>query len=243
MKETKAAAQAARKAGKAILSYWGRNKGVTMKGRANFLTKADLASQRIIIRELKHFGHGVLAEENVDRPGELTWVIDPLDGTTNFSRENPHFCVSIALVGREPLAGVIYDPMLNELFVAEQGKGAFLNGTRMRVSKTNALDRALFATEFSPYMDDAERRKSVECVRQIIGNRRVFRNTGSAALDLAYIAAGRFDAYFQFSLKPWDYSAGLVLIPEAGGVAEIAGRLIVASNGTLHGGFKNWLML
>ena len=214
-----------------------------MKGQANYLTKADIAAQRIIIGHLKKFGHGFIAEENVDERTECNWIIDPLDGTTNFSREYPHFCVSIALVGRKRLLGVIYDPLLRELFVAERGRGATLNGKKMRVSKTNSFDRALHATEFSPYMDDDEREQSVKAVQKIIGSYRVLRATGSAALDLAYVACGRFDAYFQYALQPWDYAAGMLLVEEAGGRAEMNKRLIVATNGTLHAAFKQWLML
>ncbi len=220
----KTAVLAAKKAGTVILSYRGKftdlNK-VKYKGKRDIVTKADFEAEKIIKETiLKAFpSHEILAEET-PRGYELAdflWVVDPLDGTVNFAHNYPHFCVSIALKKKEQtILGVIFDPVLNELFTAEKGKGAFLNGNKISVSQNSELIRILLNTGFS-YNRGEKMEFTLNAVRRLLYKIKDIRRSGSAALDLAYIACGRVDAYLEYHLKPWDLCAGALLVQEAGG--------------------------
>lgn len=240
---------AAKKAGKVILSYRGKftdlNK-VKYKGERDIVTKADFEAEKIIKETiLKNFpSHEILAEET-PRGHELAdflWVIDPLDGTVNFSHDYPHFCVSIALKKREQtILGVIFDPILNELFTAVKGKGCFLNGKKVFVSQNSELIRVLLNTGFS-YNRGEKMEFTLEAVKRMLYKIKDIRRSGSAALDLAYVACGRVDAYLEYHLKPWDLTAGALMVEEAGGkVSGPTGEKLkplptdcFASNGLVH---------
>ncbi len=222
---------------------------IRTKGRANLVTEADLESQKAIKTLLRRRfpGHDFLGEEEGSRltGAEYLWVADPLDGTTNYAHGYPMFCVSVALLrGGRPILGGVNDPSRGELFIAQEGRGAALNGRPIRVSRAPTIESSLLITGF-PY-DRAERagfytghyRRFMERCHDV-------RRSGSAALDLAWIAAGRADGFWEFSLSPWDVAAGLLLVREAGGLvtdfsgrpwstlAEF-GRETLATNGRVH---------
>ncbi len=216
---------AARKAGRSLIRDFGEVEQlqVSIKGPANFVSIADTKAEEIIFRELNKArpGYGFLMEERglVEGPDAThRWLVDPLDGTTNFLHSNPLFAVSIGLEREGQLiAGVIYNPATDELFTAEKGKGAYMNDRRIRVAARKTLADALLTTGIPHRGRDGHARflKEMEVLmREVSGIRR----TGSAALDLAYIAAGRFDGYWERNLKPWDMAAGIVLVREAGGI-------------------------
>ncbi|MFH1895121.1 MAG: inositol monophosphatase family protein [archaeon] len=240
---------AAKKAGKAILSRKGEFSDlskVSYKGPRDIVTEADFLAEKIIKDTiLKSFpSHEILAEET-PRGYELAdflWVIDPLDGTVNFAHDYPHYCVSIALKKQaETIAGVIFDPVLKELFTAEKGKGAFLNGKKIFVSKNSELIKILLNTGFS-YNRGEKMEFTLNAVRRMLYKIKDIRRSGSAALDLAYVAAGRIDSYLEYHLKPWDLCAGALLVEEAGGkVSDPDGSALkplpidcFASNGLVH---------
>jgi myo-inositol-1(or 4)-monophosphatase len=217
------AVKAARRAGsiinRAALDLDGLT--VTAKRQNDFVTEVDKAAENAIIDILRkaYPGHAILAEESgADGASEYTWIIDPLDGTTNFIHGFPQYAVSIALRHRGVLTqAVVYDPARNELFTATRGRGAFLNDRRIRVSKRTGLAAALIGTGF-PFRDlrhlDEYVRAFAEVTRQTAGVRRA----GAAALDLAYVAAGRLDGFWEIGLSAWDMAAGALLILEAGGL-------------------------
>lgn len=195
---------------------------VSKKGPGDFVSIADKKAEDILYKELKKArpSYGFLMEESGKKEGdEYTWIIDPLDGTTNFLHGIPHFAISIGLQkGDEVIAGVVYDPIKDEIFYAEKGGGAFLNDRRLRVSGRHHLSEAIFATGIPFVMHEArakvEFQRSMEILMpQVAGIRRF----GAASLDLAYVAAGRFDGFWERPLKPWDMAAGIVLVREAGG--------------------------
>jgi myo-inositol-1(or 4)-monophosphatase len=221
---------------------------VRKKGPIDLVTAADLQAERefrALIAD-RFPSHVVLGEESgagTARPGaRVRWIIDPLDGTTNFAHGIALFCVSIALEVDGVLElGVVYNPIAEELFTAERGGGAWLNGVRIHVSETRALVDALLCTGF-PYSVRERRRKQVEVFAAFLGEARAVRRLGSAALDLCYVAAGRFDGFWEEMLQPWDLAAALVIVEEAGGRATkydggpidpFAGQTAV-SNGWLH---------
>ena len=190
------------------------------EGHANFVTSVDEEVQRFLIGELLNLlpGSCIIGEEqeNEELTAAPTWVIDPLDGTTNFIHDYHFSAISVALLKeREPVIGVVYQPYLQELFYAEKGQGAFLNGQPLQVSH-HTIDRALVGFGTSPYhVELAER--SMKAALHFLLNAADVRRCGSAALDLAYVAAGRQDVYFELTLRPWDYAAGSLLVQEAGG--------------------------
>jgi myo-inositol-1(or 4)-monophosphatase len=194
---------------------------IEYKGGIDLVTDADKASEKELLRFLlgKHPTHAVLAEESGVTEGKgVRWVVDPLDGTTNYAHQIPHFCVSVAAESEGVLlAGAIFDPIRNEMFSAARGKGATLNGNPLKASSVNEMSRAVMCTGF-PYdvreNPDAPVGLFSRIVRQVQGVRRM----GSAALDLSYVAAGRFDGFWEFGLKPWDVAAGGLLVQEAGGI-------------------------
>ena len=243
------AIQAARDAGRILSERYGRAIQISNKGDIDLVTEADLAAERLIVERIKsHFPrHSILAEEAGEvesasgAASEYKWIIDPLDGTTNYAHGYPFFCVSIALErAGEVVVGVVYDPLRDELFAAERGEGATLNGRRIRVSETDDLNRALVCTGF-PY-DVRQRSDFARRFANFIMQAQSVRRDGAAALDLAYVACGRFDVFWEEGLRPWDVAAGVLILEEAGGrVSHYDGRPfdvytppIVASNGVLH---------
>ena len=220
---------------------------VSLKGPANFVTAADRRAEEILYEELNRArpGYGFLGEEGGQRAGTdatHTWIVDPLDGTMNFLHGIPHFAISIALEREGTIvAGVVYNPATDDLFTAEKGKGTFLNDHRLRVAGRSRLADAVIACGLPhPSRGDAvlERKETVAVQDRVAGLRRF----GAAALDLAWVAAGRFDGYWEHNLSPWDSAAGVALVREAGGyVTDIAGGDapfvtgdIVAGNEAIH---------
>ncbi|HET6587588.1 MAG TPA: inositol monophosphatase family protein [Oleiagrimonas sp.] len=236
------AVRAARAAGNVILRYMNRldNIQVVEKHHLDFASEVDRMAEETIVRELKRAypRHAILAEESGETgKGPLTWVIDPLDGTHNYLRGIPHFSVSIAMLDHgDPVYGVIYDPRRDELFTASKGDGAFLNDRRIRVGGRETLDGAMLATGF-PFRQREHLEPQLDMTRRLLAQAEDLRRTGSAALDLAYTAAGRFDGYFEFGLKPWDMAAGCLLVREAGGTfTDLAGRDGLPDSGHLVAG-------
>ena len=244
------AIQTARDAGRLVAERYGRSLQVTNKSELDLVTESDLASERLIIDRIKtHYPrHAILAEESgasepIDRErhSDWRWIIDPLDGTTNYAHGYPCFCVSIGLANKGRLElGVVYDPMRDEMFTAERGQGASLNDRRIHVSPTPNLASALLCTGF-PY-DVRERSEFARHFANFIMNAQAVRRDGSAALDLAYVACGRFDGFWEEGLHPWDVAAGALMIEEAGGRVshydgsefDIYDPPILASNGLVH---------
>lgn len=218
------AVRAARSAGNVITRYLGRldTLSITSKQRNDFVSEVDhLAEQEIISVLRKAYpGHGILAEESGSqgRDEEYVWVIDPLDGTTNFLHGFPQFAVSIALKHRGRLdQGVIYDPVRQELFTASKGAGAQLNNKRIRVTGRKGLDGALLGTGF-PFRQQQHLDAYLNMFRALFTDTAGIRRAGSAALDLAYVAAGRLDGFWEIGLSEWDMAAGVLMIREAGGL-------------------------
>ena len=186
---------------------------VSIKGPSDFVTNADIAAEKIIIKELTKArpNYSIISEESGyinKRDKENTWIIDPIDGTTNFLHGIPHFAISIALKSKnEIISGLIYDPIKNEMFYAEKDHGAYFNNERIRVSKKKSLKDCLFATGGSEN-DSLNQKNKINLLT---------RKSGSAALDMAYVAAGRYDGYFQKNLNLWDIAAGIIIVSEAGG--------------------------
>ncbi|MDT7543065.1 MAG: monophosphatase [Acidobacteriota bacterium] len=242
------AIQTARDAGRVLAEKFGRALQVSNKGDIDLVTEADVAAEQLIVERIRsHYPrHAILAEESgesarADQPSEYKWIVDPLDGTTNYAHGYPCFCVSIALEhDGEIIVGVVYDPTRDELFAAERGEGATLNGRRIRVSDTDDLNRALVCTGF-PY-DVRDRGDFARHFRNFIMHSQGVRRDGSAALDLAYVAAGRFEGFWEEGLRAWDVAAGKFLIEEAGGrVSRYDGSEfsvyqapILASNALIH---------
>ncbi|HEY8586321.1 MAG TPA: inositol monophosphatase family protein [Rhodanobacter sp.] len=239
------AARAARSAGNVILRYMNRIDGLNIveKQQLDFVSEVDRLAEAEIIKELRRAypDHAILAEESgAIGKGPLTWVIDPLDGTHNYLRGIPHFCVSIALLEKGvPIHAVIFDPLRDELYTASKGDGAFLNDRRMRVGKREDLGGAMIATGF-PFCQRDHLDTQLNMTRAILGQAEDIRRSGSAALDLAYVAAGRYDGYFEIGLKPWDMAAGVLLVHEAGGrYCDFAGRDGIPASGNIVAGNLN----
>lgn len=217
--------KAARAGGAMLLRHVARLDAldVVEKDRFDYASEVDGLAEAEIIRELKRAApdFAILGEESgAQGKSRSTWVIDPLDGTSNYLRGFPHWCVSIALVENgEPQHGVVFDPLRNELFTASRGGGALLNDRKMRVGERRDLTGAMLATGFPP----RERERigaHLDCVRALLRDAEDVRRTGSAALDLAYVACGRTDAYFEAGVQPWDIAAGVLLVREAGGTVS-----------------------
>ncbi|MCF8054136.1 MAG: inositol monophosphatase [Deltaproteobacteria bacterium] len=219
---------------------------ITYKGEIDIVTEADKAAEELIIAKLQKTTNDFefLAEESASSNSipQSCWVIDPLDGTTNYSRGYPVFCVSIALrIEGQEILGVIYNPMLEELFYATRGKGAFLNEKRVRCSQVSVLGKSLLATGF-PYDIRTNPDNNLNHFSVLAKKVQAIRRAGAAALDLAYLAMGRFDGFWELRLKPWDTAAGALLVTEAGGkVTTLHGEAfvldaphILASNGMIH---------
>jgi myo-inositol-1(or 4)-monophosphatase len=217
------AVRAARAAGNIIIRQFDRAQDLpaSEKSKNDYVTEVDRQAEAVIIDTLlKAFPkHAILAEESGTRGNsEYVWIIDPLDGTTNFMHGFPHFAVSIALQHKGKLQqAVIYDPLRQELFTTSRGDGAYLNDRRIRVSKRKNLDGALLGTGF-PFGESANIDRFLETCRTLMPVTAGIRRAGAATLDLAYVACGRLDGFWEFGLKPWDIAAGALLIEEAGGV-------------------------
>lgn len=242
------AIEAAGVAGQILLEYARTGFQIKHKNAVNLVTDADKESEQAIIDTIRraHPRHGILAEERGMESGVASpykWVIDPLDGTTNFAHGFPVYCVSIALEYRGTVVlGVVLDPTRRDLFVAVSGQGAMLNGTRIRVSHSSALDAALLVTGFA-YDIRESTHNNLDYFSRFCLRARGVRRTGSAALDLCYVAAGRFDGFWEMKLHSWDVAAGSLMVTEAGGhmsdfkggAFSIYGEEMVASNGSIHG--------
>ena len=240
------AVEAARNAGAIVEEYARKGFRVEHKDAVNLVTDADKRAEQVIVEAIRRAfpDHQILAEERgqAGSTSQYKWVIDPLDGTTNFAHGFPAYCVSIGVEyqGR-CILGVVFDPTRKELFVAEAGGGAFLNGTPLRVSRASRLDAALLVTGFAYDIRESEQNNLDHFARFALRAQGV-RRTGTAALDLCYVAAGRFDGFWELKLHPWDTAAGSVILLEAGGRLSdlsggsfsIYGKELVASNGTIH---------
>jgi myo-inositol-1(or 4)-monophosphatase len=241
------ARQAALKAGGILRENIHGVREISYKGDINLVTEMDMRSERAVVElVLASFpDHGIIAEEEtMNRNGSgFTWVIDPLDGTTNYAHGYPCFSVSIALEHEgEIILGVVYDPMRDELFSARKGDGASLNGKPIRVSAADTLIKSLLATGF-PYDRKVSEKNNLDFFHDLLMASQEVRRDGSAALDLCSVACGRFDGFWELKLKPWDVAAGSLIVQEAGGrVSDLAGGgfsihddEILASNGRIHG--------
>lgn len=241
-----AAREAALQAGQFLKTHSGSPPEIHFKGEVDLVTDFDKRAQRIIFESLstRFPEHDFLAEENLcqNRGSAFRWIIDPIDGTTNFAHNYPVFCVSIALALEDDvMLGVIYDPMREEVFAAVKGDGAYLNDEEIRVSSIKDLDKSLLATGF-PYDLRGSRVNNIDHFVNFVTRAQGIRRGGSAALDLCYVACGRFDGFWELKLQPWDVAAGGVIVLEAGGQIsgfknrnfDIFGMEILATNGLIH---------
>lgn len=240
------AIKAGLEAGKILLENQAKKKKIGYKGEINLVTEVDYLSERTILKVIsKDFPeHSVLTEESKgkNRNSAYLWIIDPLDGTTNYAHDFPVYCVSIALQkDEEIILGLVYNPILKELFLAEKEKGAFLNGKRIFVSKTRQLSKSLLATGF-PYDIRTSKENNLDYFSKFALKAQAIRRAGSAALDLCYLAMGRFDGFWELKLSPWDTAAGISMVAEAGGkVTDFSNRKfnifsknLLATNGKIH---------
>jgi myo-inositol-1(or 4)-monophosphatase len=240
----------AREAGRFLLKKLHGHFTVSHKGTVNLVTDADIGAEQMIVSRIKSAfpNHSILAEEihntgyDKGSGSPCKWIIDPLDGTTNFAHGYPVFSVSIGLeMAGELEWGIVYDPTRDELFNARRGGGSFCNGIALRVSRTESLLLSLLATGF-PYDIQNSQQNNLNNFCAFAVRTQGIRRAGSAALDLCYVAAGRFDGFWELKLNPWDCAAGFVIVREAGGMvtnfrgqpASISGREVVASNGLIH---------
>ena len=236
----------AREAGALLMSYFDRHIKIEYKGDVDLVTAADRASEKLIVERLhaRWPQHGIVGEEGTrtDTGAEFRWYVDPLDGTTNFAHGYPVFCVSIALARHddEIEVGVLYDPTRNELFAAERGRGATLNDAQIHVSRTTRLAESILGTGFPSHK--RHKNPNIHFYQQITLRSHGVRRAGSAALDLANVAAGRYDGFWEFNLNPWDTAAGVLIVQEAGGTVtrfdgtpfRLDSREVLASNGLIH---------
>jgi myo-inositol-1(or 4)-monophosphatase len=238
-------AEIAREAGELLMDFFRRRVKIEYKGDADLVTEADRSSEKLILERIRKNwpDHEVIGEEGarIETGGDYRWYVDPLDGTTNFAHGFPVFCVSLGLAFKgKRKAAVLYDPTRGELFAAELGKGAFLNGQKIEVSKTAKLAQSLVATGFPSH----KRHKSpnIYFYHQLTLRTHGVRRAGSAALDLANVACGRFDGFWEFNLNAWDTAAGILIVEEAGGRVtgfqgqplQITDRDVMATNGLIH---------
>ncbi|OGP66816.1 MAG: inositol monophosphatase [Deltaproteobacteria bacterium RBG_16_44_11] len=240
------AEQIARKAGVLLKEKLSQKHEIYYKDEINLVTEADKMSEDLIITAISrnYPGHGILSEESPVIAGaeKLRWIIDPLDGTTNYAHGYPVFCVSIALEDNGVvILGVIYDPMRDEMFTAARGEGTYLNGKKLNTSSTADISHSLLATGF-PYDIRKSKENNLDYFISMAKKAQAIRRAGAAALDLAYVAAGRFDGFWELKLMPWDTAAGILMVGESGGtISDISGRDwrlsspdVVATNGLIH---------
>ena len=244
--EIKVARDAALEAGKILKDLFGRVNHIVKKGAIDLVTEADMEAEKVILDRIhEHFPQdGILAEETGEHThtGERVWLVDPLDGTTNFAHTVPFFAISIALqVDDDFVLGVVSNPYMGEHFEVVKGLGAFLNGKRIRVSHNRDLQNSLLALGF-PYTIQEDPHRAMDHLKKMIVRAQGVRRAGSAAIDLCYVAAGKFDGFWEEGLKPWDTAAGMLMVREAGGkVSNYEGNpytpystTIVASNSFIH---------
>ena len=240
------AKRAALSAGRILLRHFDHLERltVTTKQRSDFVSEADLQAEREIIQTLRktYPNHGILAEESGEQPGqdEYQWIIDPLDGTTNFLHGIPHFAVSIAFRYKNRLeASLVYDPIRQEMFIASRGESAQINDRRIRVSNVAPLETALLGTGF-PFRHPQHQPAYLSFFNALMGRCLEIRRAGAASLDLAYVAAGRLDGYWEIGLKPWDIAGGALLVLEAGGLVSdfVGGNDFLQSGNTVAGNPK-----
>ena len=235
----------AREAGALLMDFFRKRVAVEYKGDVDLVTVADRASEKLITERIRQRWpqHGIMGEEGTrsDLGNDYRWYVDPLDGTTNFAHSYPVFCISLALEYKgERIVGVIFDPTRDEMFTVERGGGAFVNDQRIQVSSVSNLAECLVATGFPSHK--RHKNPNIYFYHQITLKTHGVRRAGSAALDLASVAAGRFDGFWEFNLNPWDTAAGVLLVEEAGGRVtdftgqpfQIASREVLASNGIVH---------
>ncbi len=243
---TKIAENAAREAGEVLKENLGKVREITFKGKNSLVTEVDKLSEEIIVQSIKKSfpSHDIFAEESGrhSTSSEYVWIIDPLDGTTNYAHGYPFFSISIALeVGGVVKAGLVYDPVKEEMFSAELGQGAFMNGEPIRISGSARLDESHLVTGFV-HDDPRIVEENLRHFANFIWKARAVRRDGSAALDLCYVACSRFDGFWELGLNPWDTAAGVLIVEEAGGsVTDFTGgeysiykREILATNGSIH---------
>src|SRR5689334_3501933 len=246
MQYLETAVEIAREAGALLSHYFERRVAFETKGEFDLVTEADRASEKLVVERLRtHFpSHGIVAEEGGGHTSasDYVWFVDPLDGTTNFAHGFPVFNVTLGLArGGEMIAGVVYDPMRQEMFTAERGAGAYLNNRRIHVSATTKVGESLASTGFPSRK--RHHNINIHFYYQLAMASHGVRRTGSAAVDLAYVASGRLDYFWEFGLKPWDMAAGTLLVSEAGGrISDMCGAShsvtgsdhLLADNGFLH---------
>ena len=245
-KEMETAYRAAMDAGRILKELYGNISSITKKGEIDLVTEADLASEKAVIDAISHdFPNDMILSEEAGEKGEVSdrlWIIDPLDGTTNFAHSYPFFGVSIALQAEnEIVVGVVYNPVLDEFFEAEKGKGAFLNKKTINVSDKVTLKDSLIGTGF-PYDVYEKPEPVLDYLKKMIVKVQGIRRAGAAAVDLCYLAAGRLDGFWEQGLKPWDTAAGSIILKEAGGIiSDYAGnsynpfiKTILASTPGIH---------
>lgn len=236
----------AHRAGKLLMEKLDQSVSVQYKGDINLVTEADKGSEKMIMEAIRQNfpDHGILSEESPAVAGSsaMRWIIDPLDGTTNYAHGYPVFCISIALEkDGTVILGVVHDPTRRDTFVAVRGEGAYLNEKKMAVSQTASLTRSLLATGF-PYDIRESAENNLDYFNMMAREAQAIRRAGAAALDIAYLAAGRFDGFWELKLQPWDTAAASLLVEEAGGkITDIAGASwnllspnILVSNGRIH---------
>ena len=246
MQYLETAVEIAREAGALLANYFERRVDFELKGEFDLITEADRRSEKLVVDKLRLYfpTHGIVAEEGGGCEGssEYRWYVDPLDGTTNFAHSFPMFNVTLGLArGEEVIAGVVYDPVRQEMFTAERGAGAYLNHRRIHVSGTRRLADSLASTGFPSRK--RHHNINIHFYYQLAMASHGVRRTGSAALDLAWVASGRLDFFWEFGLKPWDQAAGTLLVTEAGGrTSDMNGQPLritasdhmLADNGMLH---------
>ena len=236
----------AREAGALLMTYFDRHIKIEYKGDVDLVTAADRASEKLIVERLQTRWpeHGIVGEEGTrsDTGAAHRWFVDPLDGTTNFAHGYPVFCVSIALARQDDQleAGVLYDPTRDEMFAAERGQGATLNGKAIQVSKTTRLAESILGTGFPSHK--RHKNPNIHFYQQITLRSHGVRRAGSAALDLANVASGRYDGFWEFNLNPWDTAAGVLIVQEAAGKVtrfdgtpfRLDSREVLATNSVIH---------
>jgi myo-inositol-1(or 4)-monophosphatase len=246
-RELEVARHAARAAGKILISIFGHVNHIMKKGSIDLVTEADLEAEKIILKTIRRNfpKDSILSEESgkQQHTSGRTWIVDPLDGTTNFAHGFPFFAVSIALeIEKEIVLGIVYNPQMDEYYEAVRGKGSSLNNNPINVSGTSNLDESLLATGF-PYDIREKSEEIIKFFSKMIVRSQGVRRPGSAAIDLCYVAAGRLDGFWEQGLNPWDTAAGIIIVEEAGGtVTTFEGKpyspfkkTIVAANPLIHG--------
>jgi myo-inositol-1(or 4)-monophosphatase len=247
----KFAVNLAHKAGEILREKFDQQHEIQYKGDINLVTEADKMSENLIIGAIRkeYPDHGILTEESpaIKSEASMRWIIDPLDGTTNYAHGYPVFCVSIALEKEgSVILGVIYDPTRDDTFIAVRGEGAYLNNKKLTVSPESKLTRSLLATGF-PYDIRESKENNINYFNAMAIQAQAIRRAGAAALDIAYVAAGRFDGFWELKLMPWDMAAGCLIVEEAGGkITDIFGKRwnltssnILVSNGLIHEQMSN----